>query len=112
MDREKFRKSSDAVMQFAKRYHADAAVRARVARGDISDLELELPPGLEVKIMEQSEDTCYIPLPPPLSAATLSDEVLELVSGGTDYAPDMSHLGSPGSNWEMTLVALPSFRLG
>ena len=111
MNREKFDKTFDALGRFAERYQADAEVRARVARGDVSDLDLKLPAGLGVKVVEQSADTYYFMLPPPLSAA-LPDDVLELVSGGTGYAPDMSHLGSPGSNWEMTLAALPSFRLG
>ena len=72
----------DALRRFAERYRADAAVRARVAAGDHSDLDLELPAGAEVRVLEQSADTFYFPLP-PASGAAVSDEALAAVSGGT-----------------------------
>ena len=92
MNREKFDKSLDALGRFAERYRADPEVRARVARGDVSDLGLEFPAETEVKIVEQSADTYYFTLPP--QSLALSGEMLEAVSGGTGYAPDMSHLGT------------------
>ena len=90
---DKLAESIEATRQFAERYRADPEVRSRVARGDVSDLGLELPAGVEVKVVEQSADTYYFTLPPP-SLAVLSGEMLEVVSGGTGYAPDMSHLGT------------------
>lgn len=76
--------SYQALSRFCERYRADAEVRARIARGDHSDLGLEVPEGTEVRVVEQSADTYYFPLPPGPSA-TLSDEALEAVAGGRDY---------------------------
>ena len=77
----KFDSSFELLRQFGERYRADAAVRARVGNGDYSDLELELPEGTEIRVLEQTPDTYYFPLPPGPNAA-LSDKVLERVVGG------------------------------
>ena len=72
----------DALARFGERYRADAEVRARIARGDVSDLGgLNLPPEMEFRVVEQTADTYYFPLPPPPGAA-LSDEALDSVAGG------------------------------
>ena len=76
-----FDKPFEALNRFCARYRADAEVRARIARGDTSDLDLELPEGTEVRVMEQTADTFYFPLPPKPGAA-VSDEALNAVSGG------------------------------
>ena len=73
--------SWEALQEFGMRYRADAAVRARVGSGDYSDLELELPEGTEVRVLEQTPDTFYFPLPPKPDTA-LSDEKLQAVAGG------------------------------
>ena len=71
-----------ALGRFGERYRADAEVRARIARGDISDLSgLNLPAEMEFRIVEQTADTYYFPLPPSPGAA-LSDEALDSVAGG------------------------------
>lgn len=77
----KFDSSFELLRQFGERYRADAAVRARVGNGDYSDLELELLEGTEVRVLEQTPDTFYFPLPPD-PRAPLSDKVLERVVGG------------------------------
>lgn len=79
--------SFEALLRFGERYRADAAVRARVAAGDFSDLDLELPEGVEVRVVEQSADAYYFPLPPQ-PHTVLSDEALEAVAGGRAYCFD------------------------
>ena len=81
--------SFEALLRFGERYRADAAVRARVAAGDFSDLGLEFPDGVEVRVVEQSAEAYYFPLPPQPDTA-LSDEALEAVAGGNrrDYCFD------------------------
>ena len=77
--------SFETLRRFGERYRADAAVRARVGSGDYSALELELPAGTEVRVLEQTPDTYYFPLPPEPNPP-LSDEMLESVAGGTGRA--------------------------
>ena len=73
--------SFEALMEFATRYRADAAVRARIESGDYSDLELEVPEGTEIRVMENTPDTLYFPLPPN-PHSSLSDKDLDKVAGG------------------------------
>ena len=47
----------EALKQLGGHCRADAAVRARIADGDLSDLDLELPAGMEIRVVEQSADT-------------------------------------------------------
>ena len=86
MDATKYQKEHggffETIGQFGERYRADAAVRARVAAGDLSDLDWEVPEGIEVRVVEQSAGTFYFPLPPEPESA-LSDEALARVAGGT-----------------------------
>ena len=77
-------KPFEALNRFCARYRADAEVRARIARGDTSGLGLDLPAGTEVRVVEQTADTFYFPLPPK-PAAVVSDEALNAVSGGVPY---------------------------
>ena len=74
----------EALTDFAVRYRADADVRARIARGDTSDLGPDFPDSLEVRVVEQTADTYYLPLPQS-PAAALSDEALAGTAGGTSY---------------------------
>ena len=82
MNREKFDKTFDALGRFGARYRDDAAVRARVAAGDLTDLDLEIPARVAVRVMKQSANTFYFP-PPPAPAAALADEAL--AGGRRDY---------------------------
>lgn len=73
-----------ALREFGRRYRSDAAVRARVARGDTSDLDraaANIPAEAELRIVEQTTDTFYFPLPPDPNQ-TLSDKALEAAAGG------------------------------
>ena len=83
MKQEMLTESYKALHQFYQRYCTDEEVRKRVSSGDNSDLSgLNLPPGMELRVMEHTADTYYFPLPPP-PGAVLSDESLESISGGT-----------------------------
>lgn len=50
------------------------------------ELGIQLPPGIEVRAVEETPDTVYLVIPPPLQAAgqsgELSDSELESVAGG------------------------------
>ena len=72
----------EALRRFGASYRADAAVRARVGSGDYSDLDLELPEGCEVRVLEQSPDVHYFLLPPKPDRM-LSEEALDAVAGGS-----------------------------
>lgn len=43
---------------------------------------LEVPPGFQVKIVEDTPQLCHITLPPKPASDELSEEVLEQVAGG------------------------------
>ena len=73
-----------ALREFGRRYRSDAQVRARVARGDASDLDraaADIPAEAELRIVEQTADTFRFPLPPAPNQ-TRSDAALETASGG------------------------------
>ena len=75
----------EALLDFARRYRADADVRARVARGDTSDLDrtaADIPDEVDLRIVEQTAETFYLPLPPAPNES-LRDESLVAVSGGS-----------------------------
>ena len=83
---EEFGARHQALDRFYESYCLDPEVRARLARGDLSDLGL--PEGIEIRIVEQSADTYYFPLPPEPDAA-VSDAALASVAGGSTLAsPD------------------------
>ena len=77
--------SYERLMEFGERYRADAETRARIARGDVSELGMDLPEGTEIRIMQQTSDTYYFSLPVSPSKE-LADEALESMSGGTTGA--------------------------
>ena len=86
---EALNESYKALHQFYQRYHAEAEVRERISRGDTSDLSgLKLPQDMELRVVEQTSDTYYFPLPPP-PGAVLSDESLESISGGVMHTGPM-----------------------
>ena len=78
-------RAREALLDFARRYRADADVRARVARGDTSDLDRAtagIPDEMDIRIVEQTAETFYLPLPPAPNES-LRDESLSAVSGGS-----------------------------
>ena len=89
----------ETMKRFGERYRADAALRERIAGGDYSDLDMEIPPGVEVRMVQETRDTRYCPMPPDPNTQ-LGDKALENVAGGTT---PVSTAGSIG-----TLASLPS----
>ena len=79
---EGFERFHEAVAQYADRYRSDEAVRARIAGGDTSDLGIDVPEGMEVRISEQTDDTYYFVLPPN-PGKVLADDDLDNIAGGT-----------------------------
>ena len=86
MDRKDPEQLSEAFIRFNRRYRADAEIRARIARGDTSDIdrsEMDIPDGMDLRIVEQAADTFYFFLLPPVPNQALSDESLGSMAGGS-----------------------------
>ena len=92
-----FLRNYGTLQRFGERYRADAALRARIAAGDRSDLDAELPAEVEVRVVQQTPETHYFLLPPDPNVQ-VQDRALEGVAGGTGSgnAP-LSTIGSVGS---------------
>ena len=88
-----------AANDLALRYGSDEALRARIDSGDVgeflSDLGIDLPGGIEGRIVFDTADTHHFVLPPDPNAA-LSDEMLSMVAGGKS-AGSAGSVGSAGS---------------
>jgi len=70
--------------QVVARAWADDAFKARLLAEPNAVLQeegLEIPPGIEIRVVENSENVIYLPLP-ATPGDSLSDEQLEQVSGG------------------------------
>ena len=76
-----FLQNHENLKRFSARYRGDAAVRDRIAGGDYSDLDFEVPPGVEVRVTLETADTYYCPMPPDPNAQ-LADQALAGVAGG------------------------------
>ena len=105
MDRKDPEQLSEAFVRFHRRYRADAEIRARIARGDTSDIDrddLNIPDGMDLRIVEQTEDTFYFLLPSVPNRA-LSDESLGSMAGGSCH-----HSRPPeGCLFQMTYPGAP-----
>ena len=92
----------------AEQYRLDESLRARVDAGDVEDLlpdlGLDLPPGMEVRIVADSADTHHVVLPPDPNQQ-LSDEALGAVAGGGKTA---STAGTVGTASTMASSTVPS----
>ena len=104
-----YRGNYAALSEFAERYRADAALRGRLAAGDGSEVPLEIPPGMEIRVAEQSPDVYYVAMPADPNAA-MSDQMLESVSGGIQVGT-LSSVGttSTASSVPSTLSTTGSF---
>lgn len=81
----------------AERYRDDPGLRARIDAGDVTGAVAELgvaqPPGVEFRIVANSDDVIHVTLPPDPNAA-LGDEMLTGLSGGGTTASSASSAGS------------------
>ena len=83
------------VIPFAQAYREDAEFRSRVdedPKSIMAEHYFDVPPGVDVRIMEDTDDTFHFVLPPDPNVA-LSDEALGMVAGGKSA----STIGSAGS---------------
>ena len=94
-----FLQNHETLKRFSVRYRGDAALRERLVGGDYSDLDLEIPPGVEVRIVQETPGVHYCPMPPDPNT-WLGDQALENISGGTT---PVSSVGTVG-----TLASFPS----
>ena len=84
-----------ALRRFAGRYRADAALRARIAAGDRSDLHVGVPEGVEVRVAEQTPEVHYFLMPSDPNEVA-PDRSLESVAGGSTGGT-LGTVGSLGS---------------
>ena len=100
-----YRESYASLRRLAARCRADAGLRARIEGGDRAALELEIPPGVELRVVEQTPERFYLPLPPNPNAV-IDESRLEGVAGGSTLSSagtastipsSVSTLGTAGS---------------
>ena len=102
-----YRESYASLQQLAARCRADAGLRGRLEGGDRSELglELEVPAGVELRVVEQTPERFYLPMPPDPNAV-VAENHLEGVAGGSTLSTagtastvpsTISTLGTAGS---------------
>ena len=102
-----YRESYDSLRRLAERCRADAGLRGRIEGGDRAGLglEMEIPPGVELRLVEQTAERYYLPLPPDPNAV-VAESQLEGVAGGSTLSSagtastipsTLSTLGTAGS---------------
>ena len=77
--------SVDDFFEFARIYHRDGGSRVEPgteAYAALSRMGIELPPGMDIQVSANSEDTFHVVFPPDPNTA-LSDEMLGSVAGGS-----------------------------
>ena len=77
-----YRENYASLQRLAARCRADAGLRARLEGGDCAELGLELPPGVALRIVEQTPERYYLPLPPDPNAV-VAESQLEGIAGGS-----------------------------
>lgn len=91
---EEFSDNYDKLMEFRASYDSDEALRQRIDAGDGSPLleavGLNLPSGVDARVVPAKEDVHYVIMPPDPSVL-VRDQDLESVAGGT------STVGSGGT---------------
>ena len=100
-----YRESYDSLQQLAARCRADAGLRGRIENGDHAELGLAIPPGVALRLVEQTAARYYLPLPPDPNAV-IAENQLESVAGGSTLSSagtastipsTLSSLGTAGS---------------
>lgn len=101
--------SHQHLKEFANRYHADGALRARIDGGDLSSLAgglgLDEHPNMEFRVAASTPEVYYFLMPPDPSAA-LSDEAVSGITGGVGTTA--SSAGSVGTAGSMITITTPS----
>lgn len=81
---EKFGWAGELPPRFDDRLVADEDYRGRLRsdpRGVLADEGVDVPPGVDLRVVQNTDETCYLALPPDPNAY-LADENLASVSGG------------------------------
>ena len=91
-----FLQNRETLQRFSERYRADAALRDRLAGGDYSDLDVEVPPGVEIRVVLETPDTYYCPMPQDPNQQ-LGDEALDGIAGGNTHVSTVATAGTVGS---------------
>ena len=79
---EAYREGYEALVRFGARYRGDERLRARIDGGDYSDLDGTVPEGTEVRVVHQTPEVCYVPMPEDPNSA-LADRQLSPAAGGS-----------------------------
>ena len=85
---ETIQKNTELMLRLGERYHTDPAFRRSVASGGraaLAEMGLELPAGVDVKVVANTDERLYLPMPPNPNK-DLSDQSLVSAFGGTDTA--------------------------
>ena len=84
-DLEEARGHAATYSKLGERYRSDPDFRSRIDGGDVtealSELEIDLPPGLEARVVANTDNTFHMVMPPDPNA-NLADEALSMVAGG------------------------------
>lgn len=101
--------SHQYLKDFANRYRADGALRARVDGGDLSSLAerlgLDEYPNMEFRVAASTPEVYYFLMPPDPSSV-LSDEAVSGITGGVGTTA--SSAGSVGTAGSMITITTPS----
>lgn len=85
--------TSEQHQDFVSRLFSDQALRARMLAEPASVLQeqgIDVPPGAEFRVVEDSADVCHVIMPPSPNA-TLADSSMESVAGGVGGVPPLSN---------------------
>ena len=97
-DTSEYKQNVQRFADMAARYRDDAALRARIDSGDLTDelreLEVDPIPGVEMRIVVDTDEVTHFAFPPDPNTH-LSDEGLRAVAGG-ETAGSASTISSTG----------------
>lgn len=102
----KFGWAGELPPRFDDRLVADEDYRGRVRsdpRGVLADEGVDIPPGVDLRFVQNTDETYYLALPPDPNEY-LADENLALVSGGRPATGDRASTASSAG----TLATVPS----
>ena len=91
----------EKLANFAQSWHSDPEVRARAEsdpRGVLNDAGIPTPPHSDdIRIVANTEDTLYFPLPPDPNTELSDDRLAELSGGGVAFGSASSASSIPST---------------
>ena len=97
-DRDNTRDFAKKYGQLVARAWSDPAFKKRLVSdpaGAAKEYDIQIPAGMEIKVVEDTETVRHVILPPRPSAQDLSDEQLEQVAGGGCTACGATVMAAP-----------------